>query len=353
MLKLLFLLCAMLSVVACVERDVQQPVEQNVRPARIYLVEDTARALQHTFVGRVEANQSVDVTFEVAGPLQSLPILEGQEVQKGGLVAALDPTDFELAVQEAQVQLQLAKQDLERKQQVLKQKSIARSVVDDASSVHELQKVRLSQAKQSLADSKIIAPFDAYIARRYVDNFVNVSANQKIARLNDLHTLKVVANVPEALLATVSQSQVIEAFAEFDFAPTQKFPLVFKESSGEADTVAQTYRVTMTMQRPQQVNILPGMTAKMTVLLRDPNAGDFIGVIPVSALVSDNQQGFAVWRYDPKTGVVQKQKVQVGDPQQNGVQILKGLNAGDQIVATGASQLQAGMKVTPLHPPHK
>ena len=156
MLKLLFLLCAMLSVVACVERDVQQPVEQNVRPARIYLVEDTARALQHTFVGRVEANQSVDVTFEVAGPLQSLPILEGQEVQKGGLVAALDPTDFELAVQEAQVQLQLAKQDLERKQQVLKQKSIARSVVDDASSVHGLQKVRLSQAKQSLADSKII-----------------------------------------------------------------------------------------------------------------------------------------------------------------------------------------------------
>ncbi len=335
----------------CGEQAVSEPADQFVRPARIFIVQDDTDTQRHAFVGRVEAAQSIDVSFEVSGPLAQLPVLEGQTIKVGEVVAALETTDFVLAVREAQVQLQLARQDLERKRRVLAQKGIARSVVDDAQSVYELHKVRLDKAQQSLKDSTLRAPFDAYIARRFVDNFVNVGVGEKIVRLNDLHSLLVVANVPESLLATASQEQVISTVAIFDFIPGQRFPLEFKENRGEADAVAQTYEVSLQMQRPEQWTILPGMNARVELEMR--KQGRAATLIPASALVSDPQNGFFVWRYDPQTQLSTQVPVTVGEPKNKGIEITGGLAAGDMIVATGASQLQPGMRVSVLGEPSR
>ena len=82
--------------------------------------------------GRVDAAQTVDLSFEVAGPLARLDVKEGQSVKSGELVAALDPKDFQLALREAEVQLKLARQDLLRKQKLIKDRGISQSLVDDA-----------------------------------------------------------------------------------------------------------------------------------------------------------------------------------------------------------------------------
>ncbi|MEM7099197.1 MAG: efflux RND transporter periplasmic adaptor subunit [Pseudomonadota bacterium] len=339
---------AVLSLAGCADRSIPEPADQMVRPARIFEVRDSSATLSYEFVGRVEAAQSIDMTFEVSGPLKQMPVLEGQTIAAGDLVAALDPTDFELAVQEAEVQLQLARQDLERKRQVLAQKGIARSVVDDARSMHQLQQVRLEKARQSLADTRMTAPFDAYVARRYVDNHVNVNAGQNIVRLHDLHVLEVVANVPESLVGTASREELLTAYAQFDFIPDERFELTYRENRGEADAVAQTYAVSMSMQRPDRWNILPGMTATVTTQLRDPSGGTFRAVIPPSALVGDSEQGFEVWVFDRESGAVAQRAVGVGEPVGEGVEILHGLSNGDLVVATGASQLQSGMRVSVL-----
>ncbi len=336
---------------ACVDRSEPEPADQSIRPARIFVVKDTGETLQQEFVGRVEAVQSIDMTFEVSGPLVELPVLEGQTIARGGLVAALDPTDFELAVREAQVQLQLAKQDLERKQQVLEQRGIARSVVDDAKSMYDLQRVRLDKARESLADSRLTAPFDAYVARRYVDNFVTIRAGEKVVRLHDPDRLLVVASIPEHLLATVADEQVIGIDAVFDFAPGEKFPLTPYENRGEADAVAQTYEVSLALDRPEAWNILPGMTATVIGRFRDKDAGASAMYIPTSALLSDEHQQFFVWRFAVETLAVSREDVQVGPPQAGGVPVLQGLQDGDMIVATGASQLREGMKVRILGEP--
>ncbi len=334
----------------CGEHAVSEPADQHIRPARIFVVQNDTDVRRYQFVGRVEAAQSIDVSFEVAGPLAELPVLEGQTIKRGEVVAALESTDFKLAVREAEVQLQLARQDLDRKRRVLRQKGIARSVVDDALTMYELQKVRLDKAKQSLRETRILAPFDAYVARRFVDNFVNVGVGEKIARLNDLHSLLVVANVPENLLATASQEQVVSNFAVFDFIPDQRFPLTYRENRGEADAVAQTYEVSMQMQRPEQWTILPGMTARVELNLR--NEGEVTGtVVPASALVGTSENGFFVWRYDPETHLTTRTPVTVGAPKARGVEVLSGLADGDMIVATGASQLQPGMRVSVLGKP--
>jgi len=348
MRALVFILILLVS--ACEGREPPEPQEQAVRPARIVVVSSNLAVDEHEFVARVEAAQSIDVSFEVAGPLAQLPVLEGQTVERGALVAALDPTKFALAVREAEVQVRLARQDLERKRRMLQQRSIAQSIVDDAESMHELQRVRLQRARESLEDSRIEAPFDAYVAQRYVDNHVNVQVGTRIARLNDLHQLLVVANIPEALLATVNLEDVVAMEASFPFIPGQRFSLTPFENRGEADALAQTYEVSFVMDRPTEWTVLPGMTATVHSTLRRRDGGPIVH-LPASSLVGTADKSFHVWLFDPDSQAVSARPVEVGAPTAAGIPILSGLQDGDMVVATGANQLQAGMRVRALGQP--
>ncbi len=325
-----------------------QLVEQSVRPARVAVVETPMQLVRHELVARVEAAQSVDLSFQVPGVLAELPVREGQTIQRGELVAALDPTDFRLAVQEAEVQLQLAQRDLQRKQQMLTQNGIAASLVEDARAMHRLQQVRLRQRQEALAKSRISAPFDAYVARRYSDNFVRLDVDDPVVRLNDLHELLIVASVPERLAATITTEQVAGLEAAFPFAPERRFPLEYRENRGEADAVAQTYEVSLAMQRPEGLNVLPGMTAAVHVKLREAEQADALAVIPASALVSGPDKTFFVWLYDPNSKAVRKQPVAVAAPREVGIPVRAGLRGGELVVVAGASQLQEGMRIRPL-----
>jgi RND family efflux transporter MFP subunit len=284
--------------------------EQAVRPARIFRVSSEGVTVENQFVARVEAAQTVDVSFEVSGPLAELPVREGQTIDKG-----------------------------------------TQSVVDDAQALHDLRSVRLAQAREALEDARIVAPFDAYVARRYTDNYANVQAGDKIVRLNDLNEIHVVASVPESLAATGSADQLIGAHAVFPFRPDQRYPLTFRENLGEADAVAQTYEVTFAMPPPPNLQILPGMTATLELEMMAAEGEGRTMNIPTSALIADSDKRFIVWIYDPETQAVSKRTVEVGPAVGRGVAVVSGLANGELIVATGASQLQNGMKIRVLGDP--
>lgn len=325
--------------------------DQSVRPARLFQVAPLGKRERYQFVSRVEAKQTVNLAFEVSGPLAKLPVREGQSVATGTLLAALEPTDFRLAVTEAKVALRLAQQDLERKQSLLTKRALPQAVIDDASAKADLARVKLSQAREALADAKLVAPFDAYIAKRFVDKHTNVRLGEPIVRLLDLSELHLVANVPEAMLATVTADRIALLEASFAFAPELHFDLEYRENSGEADAVAQTYEVTFAMPRPESWNILPGMTATVAIELSMPPTEALQVPIPTSALVTDAEGLFHVWIFDPDSGAVEKRMVEIGPASGAGVRVVSGLNGGELIVTTGASQLQPGMRVTPLGDP--
>jgi RND family efflux transporter MFP subunit len=337
-------------VLAGCERPLPEPVDQTVRPAKLFQVTAHQSTISHEFVGKLDAAQTVDVSFEVDGELLQLPIREGEAVAKGALVAALDPTNFELAVREAEVQLRLTTQDLKRKETLLRDRGISESVVDEARALFELSQVRLSQAQKQLKDSRIVAPFDAFVARRYVDNRSKVRVGDRVARLSDLNELKVVASIREQLVATVTPERVVALTARFDFLPDREFPLIFRERSGEANPVAQTYEVTFTMVPPTDINLLPGMTATIRVELQASETDDGI-VIPTTALLSEPDGQFFVWVFDPDSSRVQRRAVTVADPREGGISVTSGLTDKELVVAAGASQLQDGMQVHKLGEP--
>jgi RND family efflux transporter MFP subunit len=240
---------------------------------------------------------------------------------------------------------------LKRKTKLLADKGISASVVDDARALYELREVNYDQAREALADTKIVAPFDGHIARRYINNHVNVRAGDKIVRINDLSELFVYASIPEKLLATVTPDRVLSTSARFAFAPGEVFPLSYRENTGEADAVAQTYRVTYAMPNPDNQNILPGMTASVEVEITASKDNLPVITVPISALVTNADKSFYVWIFDPETQLVTRRAVEIGSPVGQGVPITRGLASGELVVATGASQLQAGMKVRMMDKP--
>lgn len=343
-MKKLVILALLLA--GCSDRTPPEPEQQVIRPAKLMTITSSGEALRYEYTARIEALQSIDLSFEVGGPLKQVAVREGETVAKGALVAALDPREFDLAVSESDVQLKLASQDLARKQKVFAQNGIAKSQVEDAESNFELQQVRLSQARERRADTRISAPFEAYVSRRYVDEGVNVRPGDPIVRLHDLTSLQVVINVPESLIATVNANQVLSAFASFAFIPDQAFELTYHENRGEADSLAQTYEVSFLMEKPADWNILPGMTATAVIQLQARSNTTML--VPASALVPMPDDTLAVWVFDPVTGFVKRRTIQTAAPREDGVPVLRGLKPGDQVVVAGASQLQEGMKVRPL-----
>lgn len=332
---------------ACDGRAPPEPAPQNIRPAKLMTVVRESADQIFEYTGRIEAMRSIDLSFETAGTLTQLPVLEGSQVVADSLIASLDPTDFQLAVREAEVQLRLASQDLTRKQRVLEENAIAKSVVEDAINQQELQRVRLSQAKERLASAELLAPFDAYISSRFFDRFVNVKAGEPIVRLHDLSRIQVVVSIPEALVATTGPDQLLGAWVDFSFAPGKTFAITYHENRGEADALAQTYEVSFLMDNPgESLRILPGMTASVKLHVRGTEASAII--LPASALVPTANGGLSVWVFDPETSQANRRHVTVSTPTQKGIPVTSGLTSGEQVVIAGASQIQDGMQIRPL-----
>jgi RND family efflux transporter MFP subunit len=92
-------LCALFlsAAVGCGKKD--DPVAREVtRPVKIITVNERADAEVISLPAKTRANQRADLSFKVAGPLIELPVEEGQEVEKGQLIAHIDPRDFETSL---------------------------------------------------------------------------------------------------------------------------------------------------------------------------------------------------------------------------------------------------------------
>jgi multidrug efflux system membrane fusion protein len=350
---------------SCGKQEEQKVTREVVRPVKIMTVMSSEEAFKRKFPGRVRAAKRVDLAFQVDGTLIKLPVDEGQEVEKGRLLARIDPKDFKTNLRNAEGQLakakaalQLAQTEYERVVRIRKKDPGAvsqamvdrrREAVNKAQADIQSLQASVDGAKDQLSYTYLRAPFSGVISRRYVDNYQEVRAKQPIVSLDDISSLEVLVDVPEIMMASVRTRASTKVVAEFAAAPGKQFPLTIKEYATRADPRTQTYQVTLQMPRPKGINILPGMTA--TVLGSPPTEerGDDRFAIPAIAVFADEAGVSHVWVVDKETMKVHKRKVTTGDlTGTDSIQILEGLHSGERIAITGVAQLREEMQVRDL-----
>lgn len=317
------------------------------RPVKLIEVAPNRLAFERTFFGQVVAPQTVDLAFQVSGRLQELPIVEGQAIAEGELVAQLDLNPFERGLERARVELAQAQRNADRTQNLRSSNSVSRVEAEDAQSALELAKLAYDDAEKALQDASLYAPFDAIVSARNESNFSTVAAGTPIARLLDLHELWINVHVPEILFRQQSGAspEDLDMFATFPGSNT-RYRLEFREYNAETSTVGQTYELTLGMQQPDDQRILPGASAMVTIRLL---GGDRDIVVPASALFGDSDHDLAVMVFEATDedghGTVRRQKV-AASPQPSGTTFtVTDLQEGTLIVGAGASLLEEGQQV--------
>jgi membrane fusion protein, multidrug efflux system len=307
---------------------------------------------QRVYPGRVIAGQKVDLSFQQSGTLRELPVKEGMKVAQNDLLARLDDRDFQNRFDAASAQLNTVETNFKRGEKLVKNGTIAQATFDELRSKYETAKSNANIAEKALKDTRLFAPFSGLIARRFVDNFQEVQAKEKILSLQNVDDIDILIDVPEQDL--INRQQVREGneaqellqngYIKFDALGNRRFETRIKEYATESDPNTQTYRVTLTMKAPSDVMILPGMTAKL-VVTKNTNVAVTNLSVPVNAVAVDADGNFYVWIVDQKDMTVHKKLVEAGELRDENMRVVLGLESGDCIVIAGVPYLEEGMKV--------
>jgi RND family efflux transporter MFP subunit len=140
---------------------------------------------------------------------------------------------------------------------------------------------------------------------------------------------------------------VKKVFVRFDAFADREISGTIKEIGKEASKTTRTYPVTLIMDQPDDIKILPGMAGQARADRETAISAGAVGImVPVSAVVkSDNEKQTSVWIIDEKSGQVSQRNVTAGRLADEGIIIDEGLRPGEWVAIAGVHTLKEGQKV--------
>lgn len=255
--------------------------------------------IRKDFSGIVEAVEYVKLAFRVSGQVINLPVVEGQRVKKGQLIAAIDPRDISLQYAADKAAYETAAAQVERNKRLLGRQAI--SVQEYEISVANYQKAKSAYelSSNNMRDTKLTAPFDGSIEKRLVENYQRVNSGEGIVQLVNTQKLRIKFTVPDDYLYLLRAKDVTFKVV-FDTYPDTVFNAKLEEYL-DISTAGTGIPVTITIEDPafnrSLYDVKPGFTCKIK-LASDvaPFLEEKLVNIPLSAIFgeSENQKTY-VW----------------------------------------------------------
>lgn len=339
---LVLTLAALLSVYGVAKREVNAatvPAQEVVTSVKV-LTAYTASDLP-VFPGRVEAGDSALLAFRVAGQLRKLNVRMGESVEKGALLAELDPTDYQLNVEARQAEFDLALLEAERASTLYKKQLISEDQYDTAEAVLATNRARLEQAREQLSHCKLSAPFGGAIAFTYAMPSEIVSPQQSILNLQDTSTLDIHFNLPPRYQPLLEGDDRAAFTVMFELMQGVYLDAQYREVSMQPDPDTNSFAVTLLVDAPEDFSARPGMPVSVRLHHSSLSSGRW--VLPGEAVFDRSGEEAYVWRIDPSSMTIAKVAVELDA----GGVLRAGLKPGDQIVAAGVDRLQEGQRVRP------
>jgi HlyD family secretion protein len=324
----------------------------------------TSLAQEITVVGNLIGDATVSVVPRAAGRLQDLSVRLGDRVSRGQRIAKIE--DFEIVEQVKQAEaaqevslatirqreadLQLAETNVERSRSLFERQLLPKQTLDDNEARYQAalaqldlaraqttqSKARLDELRINLANTVITSPVNGFVAKRNVDPGAFVSQQTPVADVVDITRVRLVANVVEKDLKALQSGN--NARVEVDAFPGEKFSGRIARVSPVLDPATRTAPIEIEIPNPE-FRLKPGMYARVGITTQ---AKKEALVLPSTAVVDlGGRRGV----FQLQNDVAVFRTVQVGTEQGSVVEILSGLNEGDQVISTGAGALRDGDRV--------
>ncbi|MEO0870915.1 MAG: efflux RND transporter periplasmic adaptor subunit [Pseudomonadota bacterium] len=343
------IIASLLALGACGGEPVVEE-EPAPRPAKLLTLDAASQREDGSFPAVVRSVRSTDMAFQVGGQIIEWNATDGEQFNRGDVIARIDPTSFKAAVEQAEAQFLNAKSEYERAERLIQQDAISKSVLESRDAQRQVAQASLDTAQKNLNDTVLRAPFTGGVGVTYVEEFQNVGPQQPVLVLQS-RAVEAIVNVPASFVLTSNQRRPTNIFVELDAAPGRQFPAVFREARGVADSSTQTFEAHFAFTPPSELLVLSGMTATLffesEIISGAGPEAKVTGVdVPLSAVMVEGDKRY-VWVVKGTDKVLERRDVRIEEGVGETVRVTEGLKAGETVVASGGNYLQEGERVRP------
>ncbi|MEO9892603.1 efflux RND transporter periplasmic adaptor subunit [Aurantibacter sp.] len=306
----------------------------------------TAQKFDHflELQGNVKTKQNVLIYPEMSGTLQRVYVKEGQRVAKGQVLATIDDGGMSSQLSQLKTQTELAKTTFERQKSLWDQKIGSEIQFLQAKAQYEANESAVKQMESQLGKSTIRAPFSGIIDNVIKDQGTVVSPGpgSEVFRIVNLADMYIEVDVPETYLGGITKGK--DAMVYFpvlgDSVKTK-----IRQTGNFINPSNRAFSVEIPVPN-KKGNIKPNLTAKVS--LNDYSKDKAI-LVPQS-IISENAEGdqyvyIAKANGAENQATVNRQVIVTGKTQGSVVEVLSGINDGDQLINEGARSVKDGQKV--------
>ncbi|MFH1080140.1 MAG: efflux RND transporter periplasmic adaptor subunit [Pseudomonadota bacterium] len=346
---LIALVCLVLTFTGCFKKE-EKAVKEKVVNVRTALVEKRSLKPFIESVGTLKPGDEVIISSQIDGILKELHVQEGSRVSKGMLLARIDDTDYRLelsraeaAMRQMEASLSNMKVEFERKDALHKEGLVSRQQYDDvvtrrllAEGEVDRAKGALDLAREKLTKTKIYAPMIGAVKEKKVTVGDYIRNGTPLLYLTLNNPIKLSFTVAEKDVARLRPGQ--ECLFKLDAFPGREFNGKLNVIYPNLEERTRSLQVEALVPNPRML-LKPGLFARVTLY-----TGAVVdkAIVPITALLYENNK---VKTFVVEGGKVKERFVRIGGKYGEYMEIVEGLNGGEQLVVVGQNNLAEGVKV--------
>ena len=335
MKKMIIPAIALFMLIACNPKQNQDSLP-GTKPTKVTTIivkkEKVVTTLRYS--GTVEAYQSIPLSFQTTGTVEKVLVEAGDVIQKGELLATIDPTDAKSLYEITLSQFQQAEDAYDRLKTVHDKGSLPEIKWVEMESKLEQARSSLNLAKNNLDKCKLYAPVNGMVGRRNIEPGMSaISIVSAPLELVDIRQVYVKISVPENEVARIVKG--MKAGFNVSALNDKEFKGEVANISPVADRISRTYESKILVPNPD-LAIKPGMVCdvKMEMAMEKE-----VILVPNQSVSKDNENRVYVFVVDPAGKRARKQVIRTGQYHDSGLEVVSGLEAGQMIVNEGKEKL--------------
>ncbi len=286
--------------------------------------------------GTVEAIDDATISSESSGRILSISD-RGEQVSSGDIIARLDDRVIRAQYDAAQTSFELAEDTFNRLESLYADSIISTQDFRNARTQRDQAKAQLELANKQLMDSQIMAPFDGRVEQRFLRTGELVNPGQPVVRLVNTDNIRILAGIPERFSGEITEGSEVEVnISAIGIEPIES-TVAYAGNVIDPDT--RTYTIEVELNNPDGI-IKPDMIVELQV---NRSTLQNVLIIPRTAVLRD-EEGASVFISRIENDVKYAELVNVTTGMSSGpvIQILSGLEEGDEVVVSGMRSLSIG-----------
>jgi RND family efflux transporter MFP subunit len=315
------------------EKAKEQPKEDKRLPVEVAQVKKGTITSSLVTTATLDPDRQVTMISETTGIVDRITVEEGDLVREGQLLATLSDREKQVKLEQANVRIQNAKQDLDRKQASFNAKIISESEYEKAKYELNLALQERNAAQVELDRSFIRAPFTGIITQRFVEKGQNINTQSQLFTIVDAQPLEAKVYLPEKEIFGLRTNQTVSL--ALNAQKSVQFTGKIRQINPAVDPKTGTVKVTVEVEKAPDV-VRPGSFVDVKLeTQRHENAT----LVPKRALLEEAGERYVFIVNNQKAS---RRTITLGFMDDQNAEILSGVNSGETVVISGQGSLRDG-----------